>query len=66
MDKFTEAMLVKKVKNSGIARILHAELPNLFGSEEEFRSIVKKYKFTYYISDNWVVVKRGKNENPRD
>lgn len=59
MDRFTELMLVKKVKNSGRARILLDELPNFFGSEEEFKRIVRKHKFSYSISDNFVYVKRN-------
>ena len=59
MDRFTESMLVKKVKNSGRAKILLDELPNFFGSEEEFKRIVRKHGFTYSISDNFVYVKRS-------
>lgn len=60
MDRFTEASLVRKVKRSGRAKILHADLPNFFGSEEEFIRIVRKHKFSYTISDNFVYVKRSR------
>lgn len=59
MDRFTETMLVKKVKSKREgAKILLDELPNLFGSEEEFKRIVQKHKFRYYITDNFVIVKQ--------